>query len=204
VEGVPFVHAAWPYTNANLFPGVPPSGTTTATITTPQPGKVCMSGRMDNGFATMTLSFVPTEDVVAIRFTNPAFANGLDATARGITQLRFTVDSPPSGTQVQLRSVLTNCGASTCTRGDFYLSDGDPPTPVVIAGAGTANQSTTVTAPIAAFKKGPGPNPNWVLGPNNLTWLHVGPGDLAPMTGDYAFCVHDFALLDANGNEVQP
>jgi hypothetical protein len=204
VDAVPFVHAAWPYTDSNNFPGTPLTGLTTATITTPSPGKICMAGRMENGFATMTLSFVTAEDAVSLRFLEPSFAGGLDTTTRGITQIRFTIDSPPAGTQVQLRSVLTNCDSTNCIRGDFYLSQGDPPAPVIVAGAGVPNQVTTVVAPIADFKKGPGPNPDWQLEPRNLIWFHAGPGNLAPMTGDYAFCVHDFALLDANGVEVQP
>lgn len=204
LDGTPFVYAAWPYTDASVFPGVSPTGTTTATISTPKPGKICMSGRMENGFASMTLSFVPAQDVVSFLFANPTFANGLDAPARGVSQIRLTVDSPPAGTQIQLRSVLTNCGSDICIRGDFYWSAGAPPTPVVIDGAGVPNQVTTVTTRIADFRKGPGPNPDFVLGANNLVWLHVGPGDLAPMTGDYSFCVHDLAFLNENGGEVRP
>jgi hypothetical protein len=154
------------------------------------PGKMCMSGVVESG---------PHDDgwgaILIVGFSrrdDPTWPAPLDLPALGITKVRFTVDNPPlPGLLPQIIQVH----AADCKEVPGCLTAFGRSSAVFDAGS--------VTVPLTAFVQ-----------PNDAT---VNPLDAALITGiqfyvatlpgmviPYDFCVHDLALLDANGREVRP
>ena len=197
VEGVPFVKVLIPSTDAwdpsSAFPSwQPPAGRTTATARSPEAGKVCMSGRVENGWAWLTLVFAD--------FDASGWHDTLDATGLGIERIEFVVESPPAlGISAQLVSGVPDCteNPGACQHWGFYLSGGNPPAPLVW------RETQLVSASLAEFIRGSSIDPSWTFDPAHLTTLQIGPG-FHGGTGDYDFCVSDLRFLDASGKAVLP
>ncbi len=196
--GVPFVNVAFdnsdlcggPVAMCDLAPNQPP-GTTTAKLTQPAPGKLCLSGTVAaGGWAQMVLWFPLTNKDGSQVFET------FDANALGITQAAFTIDSPPSG-GVTVGAAIT--GSLFCTPGEICFTYG-----FTLMTTPTSTQPVSITAP------GPqvAPFANFVqtdstmstaFDTSGLTYLSFGVG-----TGDYDFCLEGIKFLDAAGTEVSP
>jgi len=171
----------------------PPFSPTTAHLTQPSAGKLCLSGSAagTDGWAKIVLVFT-TFNVERTRVLKV-----FDAEAAGITQAAFTLDSPPTAGVTLDMAVVTaaDCPASPgdCFTYGFTLT--------TALGSGIPASFTAageVVAPLADFQQ----TRAGVSQTFDTTALHhleliVGPGD-------YAFCIHDFKFLNAAGREVNP
>jgi hypothetical protein len=181
--GLPFVRAAhsffgsssdgMPYTAGNE------SGKPTAKVTSPEPGKVCMSG--DDG-AGLSLSLLTGEPLDAGSLPPPLNLDRLfPAAALGIEAVRFTIETPPSsGLLPGFITFGPACGETAW--GDAARDD----TRVVITSSGTTTLSLATDFVPA-------------LDTNAIGNLNFGVG-----AGAYDYCVTGLQFLDAAGNEVVP
>jgi hypothetical protein len=174
------------------LPTPPPAGATTANLSKPESGKVCLSGFLaPGGWASLVLPFSEVnEDGTMIVKT-------FDAASLGIAQVDFTIDSPLTG------SVMA--GATTT-----------PPAPVPdCPNASCFENFTFGTAPltgIAATYAAPGPQvaPFANLYPVDGASLPFEPIALENISfspaapGDFDFCISGIKFRDAAGNEVRP
>lgn len=163
------------------------------------PGRFCMSGKQDPGATNMNwgsllvLSLTPDAPMgIAAPFT---------AAARGITQVRFTVDPAPLSGMTVTFSSLQRADCLTLpdcfTTAPFELTD-DGSTPTIVEDSGT------VTASLTSFVQ-----PNWgnaalAFDKDLIAGLQFGPQQLPGVVADYDFCVRDLKFLDAAGHEVSP
>jgi hypothetical protein len=173
-----------------MLPLPAPTGATTANLTK-QGGQVCLSGFLGTGgWALLALPFATwTDDLTAI-------VKSFDASALGIAQVEFTIDSPLTGG--------VTVGATT-----------SPPAPVDCHYGSCFSGFKFGTAPltgIAAELTAPGPE---VVPFANLYQIFGDASSFDPVAledinfapsqpGDYAFCISDIRFRDAAGNEVKP
>ena len=203
IDGVPFLVAATP--ESDFCRGIcglaaapttdPPPGATTATFSQPEPGKLCQSGTVEaGGYAGFIMLFAEWNQD-ATKVLKP-----FDATSLGITQVAFTIDSPPSGGVAVYASIVTSpeCPGSppdysTCVTWGFELMSAPlSTTPLTITTPGPQ------VAPFTNFKQTlSGVNQTFDTTALNFFDFRVG-------AGSYDFCVHDFKFLDAAGNQVKP
>ena len=174
----------------------PPPGATTATLTQPQAGKVCLAGTVaSGGWAQIVLQFAVWTDK---QFTK--ILKTFDAEARGITQVAFTIDSPPSAGVTVDAAITTGleCPDSPgfgCITYGFNLMT-----------APLSNIRLTITqpgpqiAPFADFEQ----TRSGVSQTFDTSALHHIEFGVGPAPGDYDFCLRDFRFLNAAGNEVKP
>ena len=174
----------------------PPAGSTTAALTFPEDGKVCIQGTVaPGGYAYLVLWF--TEYNALQNYDITAVLKPFDAVALGITQVAFSIDSPPSnGVTVQatiLKQLDCPAGGNDCRTSGFALVDApNSGVQVVIKDPGT------VVAPFANFEQ------------TDRTMSAV--FDTAQLdaviftviNGPFDVCLHDFKFLDPAGNEVVP
>jgi hypothetical protein len=191
-DGLPFVRVVLPSTNSwNPRQEAPGPGETTAVVTHPESGKVCMSGRLEAGWGYITLAFAV--------FDETGLHDALDATALGIDRIDFLLESPPEfGLYVQLVSAVPGCTSSPveCQHWGFYLSDGDPGRLFV------TTESGVVRARLTDFVKTQTAEASWEFDPAHLATLQIGAGAFGSLTGDYDFCISGLRFLDADGAEV--
>jgi hypothetical protein len=170
----------------------PPLSTTTARLVQPAAGELCLSGSVDSlGLAKIVLIFS------AFNAERTAILRVFDPHALGITQVAFTLDSPPSGGVALTAAVVT---ATDCpetprhcfTPGFDLMTASSNGTPAVFRTAGAQ------VAPFANFQQtqvGAGQ-------PFDSSALHHLEFSVGP--GVYDFCVRDLEFLDATGAEVAP
>jgi len=193
--GLPFVRFASLRSDACQSPVrgncAMPLSATTATLTQPEAGKVCMKGTVvgKDGFAWLVLG------VSRWNQHNTQIFDLLDAGALGIAALQLTVDSPPT-TGLSLFATTahqTMCldGPPECLGEVWNLMTG--PRSNLVKPIDTAGP---LDAPFTNFAR---INPNEVLDSTRL-----GHFIFVVSPGDYDFCVSDFKFLDAQGNEVSP
>ena len=177
-----------------------PTGETTATLSQPAAGKLCLSGVVSpGGWAQLGFEFIEhTPDGTGI-------LKMFDANALGISQLRFTVDTPPSGgltmdaaidTNVLCPSDATHC---SCRRGslDCFTYGFDLMTAAGSSVPENITTAQTVTAPFANFKQ--------TVDGHSFDTSAIDHMELGLTTqGPFNFCMHDFNFLDAQGNVVLP
>jgi len=192
-SGFPFVRSARAISDAcgNDCPMLAANtgvGETTATMSQPEAGKLCLSGIVSpGGWAQISLFFVDrSQDRTEI-------LNRFDASALGITQAAFTIDSPPSGglTVTAAVTVATSCPGdfTACIAYGFNLMTA-PGSSVRAKYTATGSQN----APFANFLQTAGTHSFDTSALLNLVFVV---GD-----GGYDFCIHDFKFLDSHGNEV--
>jgi len=170
--------------------------TTITHVTQEEPGRICLNAHVDSGWVVLVLGFDRIHAIFNPDVPPPAIREPLDAAGLGITQLQFTLDTPPaSGIQVDLGMVVgPDCAAPTaaCLQNGFYVMAADRPgVPISFTEAGTQ------TLQLSDFKVAPWEDPTLSL---DLTRLASVQFELS--TGDFDFCVRDFKLLDAAGNQV--
>jgi hypothetical protein len=153
---------------------------TTVTLSHPASGKLCLSGHVaDGGLAGFNLELArraPDSEEILEAF---------DADARGITQVAFTLDSPPSDGLSLYLHILRQTGCP-----DNQINCDYPPNFVFPK----LMQAGPVIAPFTTFVSD---DASVALDTQKLVNLlfQVGPGD-------YDFCIRDFELLDDDGNAV--
>jgi hypothetical protein len=202
-RGFPFVDTAIAASdtcggNCPILAADTPSGKTTATLRQPEAGTLCLSGVVSSGgWATIGLVFAvwAVEGQARTDMNQPRteILKKFNADALGITQVAFTIDSPPSeGVSVSAAiTTATSCpeGASGCVTIGFDLMTG-PGSSVQANFAKTES----VVAPFANFMQTVGTQGFDTAALQHLVFT-VG-------SGSYAFCVRDFRFLDAQGNQV--
>jgi len=192
-SGFPFVNAAVAVSDAcgstcPLLAADTTVGETTATLSQPEAGKLCLSGVVSpGGWAQILLVFaVRSQDRTEI-------LKKFDANALGITQAAITIDSPPSdGLSVSAAiTTATSCPGDLTACITFGFDLMTAPGSSVVANYTAPGQ---VIAPFAHFKQAVGTQSFDTTALQSLAFI-VG-------TGSYDFCIHDFKFLDAQGNEV--
>jgi hypothetical protein len=161
----------------------PPDGTTSVTMSYPEPGKLCLSGRVSSsGFGVLALEFA-LKNRDGTKIVAP-----FDAAARGITQVTLAIDSPPSQGLALQAHMITHRECPVGPLDCFY-----PPNfkYMDITAAGP------VSAPLADFKSDD--DPTVTIDPTVLNDVF-----LQVSSGSVDFCIHDFNFLDAAGNAVRP
>jgi hypothetical protein len=157
------------------------------------PGKFCMSGTVDAGpngtgwGAFLVLGLTPGTPM------NGRTIVPFDAAARGITQIRFTVDSPPS---TGVLPQITELESAGCTIAPDCYSTFDRSAAVVEPGP--------VTMALADDLIPDANHPNTTLDPTLLSGLHFSVEPAPGMPLEYRFCIRDLAFLDASGREILP
>ena len=180
-NGFPFVKGAFAHSDAcnGICPAVSPPGAWTVVFSQPQPGKLCLSGTNPDPKGTGLLlgfSELSSDLSMVLKRFNPD--------ARGITQVRFTLDSPPpAGITVSADTLHSDvCNGTDCITWGFAL-----PNHITVAG--------TTTAALVDFVS----NPPQTFDTRALDAISF---DVGP--GDFDFCVHDFHFLNAAGVEILP
>jgi hypothetical protein len=106
-----------PVTSCSPGTNPPPNATTTtANLNQPEPGKLCLSGTvLPGGWAQLYVGFTTlnTEETKVLKT--------FDAADMGITQVDFTIDSPPAGGVKVEASVTTK---SEFKKGDLFFDYG--------------------------------------------------------------------------------
>jgi hypothetical protein len=177
-----------------------PTGETTANVSQPAAGTLCLSGVVaPGGWAQLGLEFlVYTSDGNAI-------ASRFDAKALGITQVQFAVDTPPSGgllveaavntdepcpsNEPECPTLCSNIPHDCFTYGFGLMTDPGSSVPLDITTTGT------IIAPFGNFEQTVD-NHNF-----DTSAIHHISFNLASK-GPFDFCIHDFEFLDAQGNVV--
>lgn len=192
--GFSYVSAAATRSDACPTPMKGPCGTpmslTTATLTAPDTSKVCMKGSVAGreGFAWLLFHVARWNragtDIVTL----------MNAKAQGITELRFTVDTPPTEgiTFVAATAHQTHCATPPDCLGEFWSLMTGPRSNVVRV----ITESGPVSAPFSDFRR---TDPNQVMDTTALADFVFILG-----AGDYDFCISDFKFVDAQGQEVSP
>lgn len=185
-SGFSFVKATFAHSNTcnGICPAASPVGPWTILLSQPQAGTLCMSGTNPDPTGTgLALSFPefgqlsPGTLMVLKRF---------NADLLNITQVRFTIDSPPSG---GISVSATTLNSDVCNGNDCRLGFALP---------NRITASGTTTASLVDFISDWNP-PKPVFDTRALDTI-----DFAVGPGDFDFCVHDFQFLDANGAVVLP
>ena len=163
-------------------------GETTATLSQPEAGKLCLSGIVSpDGWAQILLVFaVRSQDRTQI-------LKKFDANALGIAQAVITIDSPPSG-GLSVSAAITT--ATSCP-GDFTACITPGFDLMTAPGSSVAANYTApgqIIAPFANFRQTVGTQSFDTTVLQSLAFI-VG-------KGSYNFCIHDFMFLDAQGNQV--
>ena len=192
-SGFPFVRRAVAISdscgsNCPVLAANTPAGESTATLSQPKAGTLCLSGMVSpGGWAQIGLIFpVKNQDRTEV-------LKKFDAKDLGITQVAFSIDSPPRG-GVGVSAAITT--ATSCPDNFFgcFTSGFDLMTS---AGSSVAADYTTpgqVIAPFAKFTQTVGTQSFDTRALEHLVFS-VG-------SGSYNFCIHDFKFLEAQGNEV--
>jgi hypothetical protein len=188
VDGQAFVRAAGPVTD----------GVSTATVR--HSGEsICMSGKLDPGPANANWGAFLALALEKSNFN--AIPAPFDATARGIKQVRLTIENPPvTGFTIELSAVQrADClEIPAClTTAPFQLEDGSGQAMVI-------ENPGTITAPLASFVQPSWGDPSLSFDPSLISALHLDPIPLPGVVLDYDFCVRALTFLDASGREVSP
>jgi hypothetical protein len=171
----------------------PPPGSTTMQMTQDEPGKLCLAGVVaPAGYSSFVIVYsLPNAAMNQIVKT-------FDAEALGITQLAFTIDSPPIGGVGIGGAVDTS---STCP--EDYLDCQTSGFALMTGSDSTATMQITapgrIVAPLSNFKQTRSAPVSQVFDTHAIENLSFGVGE-----GPYDFCVSDFQFLDAGGQVVQP
>jgi hypothetical protein len=158
----------------------PPLGESTVTLSQPEPGKVCLTGKVSpGGLAGFNLE-------LATR-TTTGISEPFNAARLLITQIAFTVDSPPSAGLSMAAAALVQYDC--------------PNDPLACSGPNFSFNTITAAGPlIAPFSDFKSSDPTQVLDTSKLVQVFI----QNHQAGDYNFCIHDLKFLDAQGNVVEP
>lgn len=176
-RGMHFALATWSGTAAAGVAVSGCSGANCPSLTQPESGKLCLSGTVPPGATAWFLLALGVGQRL-----------GLDATALGISQISFVIDTPPpGGVLVDTASLIPNCtrGLPECIAFGFDLPR------VLLAGP--------TSAALSEFLQEDPASPYQTLDLHTLVDL-----GFTVDAGPYDFCVHDLKFLTASGDEVSP
>jgi hypothetical protein len=169
-----------------------PTSDTTAKLSQPEDGKLCMKGTVvdPNGWAWLIMS------VGTFNQDGTAATSVLDAKKLGATELRFTLEDPPADGLTLFAATVHNyeCGSAGppgCLGEGFGLMSGPRSNQRRLLMEAGVQQ-----APFKDFSRS---DP---YDPFNIDALHAFIFEIPP--GDYDFCVSDFHFVDADGHDVGP
>jgi hypothetical protein len=176
--------------------GVITDGNSTGRASNSAAGKVCMSGTLADAGPTYAnwgaLLALPADK------RNPERTRILapfDAAGLGITQVQFTIESPPiTGVMASITQVA-------------QLECPDAPADCLTAAAfdlQLVTKAGTITAQLSAAKQPNWGDPSLVLNPAMLHGLQFSATSAQGASLDYDFCIRDLKFLDAEGKEVGP
>jgi hypothetical protein len=189
-SGFPFVQYAFAQSNQCPVIKVCPTSPVGTTIRLSQPaaGTLCVSGTNPNsGNITGILVGFTVFSTEGVSPTYQKVLEMFNADLLGITQVRFTIDRPPSaGVSVWANALHSNVCNAACFSVAFALAS-----PITATGTTTI----TTTASFTDFTA----NPVQTFDTRALASIGF---DVGP--GDFDFCVRDFQFLDAQGVEVKP
>lgn len=199
-NAIPFATALFPVSDACPSPRervAPLPSSTLVNVTQDQPGEVCISGQVTNGWVNLIVSLDRINDIFS-GTPAPATRQPLNAAALGIAALRFTLDpAPANGLHVALSQVVgENCTVTTqnCIQAGFYaMAEGRPGVLVNFDQAG----SQTLT--IADFQRAPWADPTLELDMTKLSGV-----EFELNAGAFDLCIRDFELLDGSSNPIMP
>jgi hypothetical protein len=165
-----------------------PLSETTAVLSTPEDGKVCLKGTVAGreGFAWL---IVQVSKWTEARFN---IVETLDAKKPGITELRFNVENPPAeGLTMFATSAHTrHCDVPAGCLNGFDFTTGPRSNIVKVI-----DESGPVRAPFTDFARSD--DPNLKLDTTQLAHFIFVLG-----AGNYDFCIDGFKFVDISGNEV--
>ncbi len=198
-EGFPFVVVA--VAVSDLCPGNaaescalarnPPRGATQVFLTQPESGKICMQGSIGKGgWAFTVLSFTEYSDTGVVSTFN--------AEKLGITQVSFTLETPPARGLSLMASVIKQYSCeppgAACRLGGFYFTDSYSKDVVPFT------HTQKVVAPFANFVQQYPETGSKTFDTTVLDGVYFESGDAGPID----FCVSDFEFLDKDGKVVEP
>lgn len=154
------------------------------------PDKTCMSGKVDPGASGAGWGAILILQLAQDDGGSTEVAP-FDVTARGVTQVRFTLSNPPP---TGILPQLVELTSADCTTASDCLDQFSGPPAVTTAG------STTLT--LADFVTPDAQHASLVSDPTIAVALQFWVGPLPGMAFDYDFCLQDLQFLDAAGNEV--
>jgi hypothetical protein len=171
VEGMSFVTGAFTTTDD--------SGVTTANVRT-EPGAVCVSGE-NVSYAVLELAVGRPDTVVA---ADGSKGKLFDAAAFGVTQLEFTIETPPSTGVVPALVTegpdMHGLGFDLMSNGQLVSITSSSPSPIRVSLSDYRNPDMPDASRVLAF------------------------GFTVGVAPHYDFCVRNLRFLDANNVEVPP
>jgi hypothetical protein len=183
-SGFPFSQVAFAHSYAcnGVCPAASPAGTTIL-FSQPASGTLCLSGTNPDPLGT-DLTLVFTEGTTDPRTGTDTVTRRFNADDLHITQVKFTIDRPPSdGVTVSATTLHGDvCHELDCITFGFTL-----PGRITASGTTTARLVDFVSSPPKTFDT------------RALNWI-----DFAVGPGAFDFCVRDFQFLDASGAVVTP
>jgi hypothetical protein len=181
-----FVRWAGPVTDAG-------GGGSSSAVVTYTPGKLCMSGTVDSGANGAGWGAILAVGLVDIDATGTLIAP-FDASALGVSQVRFTVEDPPLQGVLPQVVQITNAActqiSSSCLA-SFSLD-------------AAVTDPGTVTARLTDFTQPDATHANTSLDQTLITSLQFYVPTLPGMAVPYDFCLRDLAFLGAAGQELRP
>jgi hypothetical protein len=206
-SGFPYVQAA--VATSSLCGGLvadcdlaknPPAGATTASLSQPVAGKLCLEGFIASGYqgAGLFLKFSTEKllQVTANSGRDVEILKTFDATSLGITQVDFTIDSPLTGSIGVIATTTSPPVPASCPDQGIPCTSFDL---VTTPGSGMAmsfTQPGSQVAPFANFESTGGETFDTTALEDIRFYIGV--------PGDYSFCISDFKFLNAAGAEVRP
>jgi hypothetical protein len=171
----------------------PPLSATTARLTQPETGKLCLSGTVvpTDGYAKIVLIFT------TFNLERTKVEKVFNADALGITQAIFTIDSPPSG-GVTLDAAVVTATDCPANPGDCFTQGFDLMTDSSSGVLATFTAPGLEVAPFPNFRQ-TDISVSQTFDTRALHHLEFIVGQ-----GDYNFCIHDLEFLNAAGAEVKP
>jgi hypothetical protein len=183
---VPFVNVFFPLSDAcpsrRQAPG---TSTTSVRLMRDDAGRVCMKGRVTDGWAELVVGLDGNNTTGGM--AAPPMLQPLDAPAHGISRFRFTLDTPPEpGLLVEAGFVVGEGCFPDCElhKGYFILEDAAPdPAPR------SFNESGSYSVRLADFRAVPPFDTRRSLDTTHLAGLFFDVG-----IGDFDFCVDAVAF----------
>jgi hypothetical protein len=197
-NAIPFATALFPISDACPNPrerAAPLPSSTILNVTKDQPGEVCVSGQVTDGWVNLIVSVDRINDIFSST-PPPETRQPLNIAALGIAALRFTLDpAPANGLHVALSQVVgENCTITSqdCIVAGFYVMDEGRPGILF-----DFDQAGSQTLTIADFQRAPWVDPTLELDTTRISGM-----EFELNAGDFAFCLRDFDFLDQSGNPI--
>jgi len=171
----------------------PPAGETTAQLTQPEPGKICLAGSVGaDGWSQVLIGFSQ------VNAADNRILKTFDAAALGITQVGFTIESPPSAGIIVDAAINSSLSCPEdfldCMTWGFNLMTA-PDSAMTLS----ITTPSRIVAPLTQFKQTRLAPAATVFDTHAIEHFSFGVG-----SGAYDFCVSELQFMDAAGQVVNP